>query len=224
MTSNTFHNRAIVVFVTCTTSIAIAQEAVWMYDNARPPTRPGGRTVLDGVLRIGGDEIGDDINLERHEDGVIGPAGWSLANLSTTDTIRGYFFTLRWYNRDNNQLLGTFSSDFGNPVFPIGPGQSHALFTDLNDLDIRVAPRMYMTFQVTGVIGGTLNDVGVLTGGPHTAGSSSRFVRNFTTNQDIDLGSDRRNIGFLVHVYPIPTPSALATFALAAVFAVRRRR
>jgi hypothetical protein len=203
---------------------ALAQPSeVTMYDNILPPAR-GGVTVLDGTLRIGGDEIGDDLDLVRYEDGRIGTAGWSLANLSTTETIRGYFFTLRWYNRDTNQLLGAVDGSFGNPSFPIGPGQSHVLGADLGFRNIPIAPRMSMTFQVTEVIGGTLNDVGVLTGGPNTAGSSSRFVRNFTTGQMIDLGSSNRNLGFLIYVRPIPTPSALGIFGLATVFAARRRR
>jgi hypothetical protein len=195
------------------------QAQVIMYDNLSP-----GRTVLDEARSFGSDEIGDDVNLVRYEDGHIGQFFTTVANVSDGNILENFTATYKFYNKDTSALLGTFPLGLTTNPQNISPGESRLFGIDISFRQIPVAPRMFVTVQYTSVLGGSFNDIGVLIGGPTTRGSSSRFVRNFTTGQDIDLGGDSRNLGYRIHVRPIPSPSAIGVFGLAAIFAVRRRR
>jgi hypothetical protein len=195
-----------------------------MYDNWRGPFNFG-FTVLDQTLRVGGDEIGDDVNLRRFTPGIIDSFGWTLANLSSTNTITNANFRFRFYNRDNGALISSLTTGFFDPGINLAPltgSQFRFIPGTLSFRNLGVTERMYMTMQVVDIIGIPMADVGVLYGGPITNGSSSSLIRNFTTGQDIDLGPGK-NLGFLVSV-TVPAPgAAVGVFALS-LFASRRRR
>jgi hypothetical protein len=217
-----FGRMAIAVWLVffCIPTFAFGGQAqVIMYDNLSL-----GRTILNEARSFGSDEIGDDVNLVRYEDGHISDFFRTASNVSDGNIIENFSGIYRFYNRDTMALLGSYQFGMILGSWNIQPGGSVSYGTDISDLRIPVAPRMFVTVQYTSVLGGSFNDIGVLIGGPTTRGSSSRFVRNFTTGQDIDLGGDSRNLGYRIHVRPIPSPSALGVFGLAAVFGVRRRR
>jgi hypothetical protein len=68
-----------------------------------------------------------------------------------------------------------------------------------------------------------VDDFGVLVGGPHNTGSSSRYDRDMTTGDLIDLGSENSNFALGVRVNVIPSPSSLALVGLVALVTRRRR-
>ncbi|MDX2146909.1 MAG: hypothetical protein SFZ23_05255 [Planctomycetota bacterium] len=198
-------------------------QSIMMYDNWTPPLP--GRTVLNSVLRVGRDEIGDDLNLTNYQDGFIDGMGWTIANLSTTNQITSYRERLTWIDRDTSQILGSVTYG-GEPLRePIPPGARFRVDIPSSSVRVPVRPRMYFTIQYFDVVGASVDDIGLLYGGPTTVGSSSRFIRNFTTGQDIDLGGSNQNLGFYIRVRPIPAPGVCAAglFAFGAL-ATRRRR
>ncbi|MBU6411834.1 MAG: hypothetical protein KGS45_00025 [Planctomycetes bacterium] len=69
-----------------------------------------------------------------------------------------------------------------------------------------------------------VEDFGVLVGGPHNAGSSSRYVRDMTTGDLIDLGSENSNFALGVRVNAVPAPGVAAVATLGLIGALRRRR
>jgi hypothetical protein len=195
-----------------------------MYDNWRGPFNFG-FTRLDQTLRVGGDEIGDDVNLRRFTPGIIDSFGYTIANLSASETLVDVNIRFRFYNRDSGALISSFDRGFGEPSLNIAPmTNSIRRFAPgaLTFFNLAAAERMYMTMQVVDIIGIPLSDFGVLYGGPITNGSSSSLIRNFTTGQDIDLGPGK-NLGFLVSV-TIPTPASASLFVITATLATRRRR
>lgn len=203
----------------------LQQSVSMLYDNYSDSTSFG-RTFLPNTLRVGGYEIGDDVVAGGYLGGVVDSAGFSFANLSSVNTATGIDVTLRWYDFEDSVLLGEFrvDADFGSPPLPGSKWRLRFGEGFLRNLQIPVRARMFQTVQYNDIRGIDLSDVGVLTGGPTTVGSSSRFARNFTTNEQIDLGSADENIGFFTREYFIPTPSAISVLGLGLVFAVRRRR
>lgn len=214
----------IVAICTLAMSVSARQNNVVMYDNWSDPFNFG-RTVLDRTLRVGGDEIGDDVNLRRFTPGIIDSYGWSVANLSSTQTLEQVRIRFRFYNRDSGALIATDTVGFLDPPINIAPLTSNIFrFApgSVSFLNLAAAERMYMTMQVVDIVGIPLSDFGVLYGGPITTGSSSSLIRNFTTGQDIDLGPGK-NLGFLVSV-TIPTPASASLLLITATLATRRRR
>lgn len=205
-------------------------QLVRMYDNYTPnrPPNNNGRTELTSVLATNGDEYADDLVLENYQDGIIDSAGFSVVNRSASIPIPSFRVRFRWLNADTSEFLGGFTLNlsFGNE--PILPGERlRVRGTDgtLLGFNIPVAPRMKYTQQWLEVGGGaSLDDLGMLYGGPNTNGSSSRFVENLTTGQLVDLGGADKNLGFYVSTFVIPAPGS-AVFAVAfAGVVVRRRR
>ncbi|MDX2148431.1 MAG: hypothetical protein SFZ23_13005 [Planctomycetota bacterium] len=196
-----------------------------MYDNWTPPLP--GRTVLNSVLRVGGDEIGDDLNLTNYQDGVLDSMGWTLVNTSSNDDIVSYGFRIRFTDSNTGEVFVDRTYPATPLPTPIPPGarlRSSFPFGSQLSFQIPVRPRMYFTIQYFDVVGASVDDIGLLYGGPTTVGSSSRFIRNFTTGQDIDLGGSNQNLGFYIRVRPIPTPGAVSFALLSLGLATRRRR
>jgi hypothetical protein len=189
------------------------------YDNYTLPT------LLDADYRVGGDEVGDDLVLTSGG-GIIDSAGFSMVNMSANDNLTGLRAVFRWYDSDTEQLLGSFTL---NGDFPrnIVPGERIRIKGEegtLRMFGIPVAPRMFHTTEFLEVRGIDLADVGMTYGGPHNVGSSSRFARNFTTGETIDLGGADENFGYLIRTWPVPAPGTLAAAAGAVALGFRRRR
>jgi hypothetical protein len=227
-TGSVIKNKAIcaVLIVNCaiTCTSHARQTFTKMYDNWTAPL-DNGVTVLDQTLRVGGDEIGDDINLRRFTPGIIDSFAWTVANLSSTQTMENVSIRFRFYNRDSGSMISTLTTGFGDPPLNVGPLSSNTYRIapgSLSFFNLAAAERMYMTMQVVDIVGIPLSDFGVLYGGPITTGTSSSLIRNFTTGQDIDLGPGK-NLGFLVSV-TIPTPASASLLLITATLATRRRR
>ncbi|MDX2146234.1 MAG: hypothetical protein SFZ23_01830 [Planctomycetota bacterium] len=178
-------------------------------------------------VRTGRQVFGDDLNLV----GPFGPgyiidsAGFSLANYSRTGSISALVARFRWIDRDTQTQVGQL--DLNLQLVPIGPGQRDRVRGDIGTLrflNIPVRPRMYYTTEFLSVTGIDIADIGISYGGPIGVGSSSRFIRNFTTGQDIDLGSENQNLGYLIRTYPLPAPGSVLVLPSLALFASRRRR
>jgi hypothetical protein len=197
------------------------------YDNYRDPGAPEledrGNTVLLSAFRVGENEVGDDLQLVDPGAAIVSDMGFTFVNMSPTDTATSFRFTHRFYD-ENLVLLGQFSARLGGS-FPPNAG---ARFTTrggvLTGFHIPVAERMFVTTTYSDIIGIDPNDVGVRYGGPVTIGSSTQFIRNFTTGQQIDLGDANQNLGYFINTIPIPAPAASITIAFAGLLATRRRR
>jgi hypothetical protein len=193
------------------------------YDNWRSSSEGGETSLLTRFNNVGTQEIGDDLVLSNCSPSFVNDLGFTLVNGSRTQGISRYRSTFRFYD-ENLTLLGVVS-EVVNTIFP--PFGAASIFTSggyFRPFNIPTAPRMFMTTQYTEVIGDN-SLVGLLYGGPVTTGSSSRFIRNFTTGQQIDLGGEDQNLGFFIDTVPIPGPGALTVMAVAmGVVGCRRRR
>jgi hypothetical protein len=113
---------------------------------------------------------------------------------------------------------------FGDPLLP---GESALLFTGPESYLGRnyLLPEQFMfTVQFSQFANYDINNIGVLTGGPITDGTSSNFARDRTTGQNIDLGNQYSNIMFYIRTQPVPSPSSAALLATSSLLALRRRR
>jgi hypothetical protein len=198
---------------------------VMAYDNWTPPPL-GGSTRLPGRLRTGLDEIGDDLRLTQSTGGLVDSVGFTSAHVGTVGLLESSRVALRWYDSNANSLLGEFRFLLFYSA-PIAPGLGAAtgfLPGDLAFLNITIPDNAYMTVRHFDPVGIDPADVGMAFGGPHTVGSSTRFARNFTTGQDIDLGQGN-NLGLYIRTVPIPAPAPAALgMILGLGFGVRRRR
>jgi hypothetical protein len=198
------------------------------YDNWRSPNSSfdelRGRTNLTQTIRTGSHEVGDDLVLADVGASELSDLAYSVVNLSSTDTLGWFRRTIRWYS-DDFMLVG---QDSARVLANFQAGSRVAVFTSgfyLLSRQIPTSPRMFMTLQYTEVTGIDPADIGMLTGGPVGTGSSSQFIRNFTTGQQIDLGSENQNLGFFIDSLPIPAPGSFAAFVTAiGIFARRRQR
>jgi hypothetical protein len=214
-------------FQQCGSNNDIHPLAIEGYDNFRSfISFPPGMTILDQRIRTGGREIGDDVNLIGYDGGSLNRCGTTLVNLSTENLLTRFQLTMRWYRQGDLQLLSsyTFVAGIAGGLPPNTGGLFFQRADFLTPLGITVEPNVYFTVQYSNIVGVSIDDIGQLYGGPINTGSSSRFIRDFTTGQMIDLGSDQQNLGLKIDFNPIPSPGPAALIALAAIIGTCRRR
>jgi hypothetical protein len=198
---------------------------VMAYDNWTP-INLGGQTRLTGQLRTGADEYGDDLNLVPLSGGLLDSAGFTTFNAGTTGDLERSRISLRWYDPATSTLIGEFRFMliYSSPIAP-GRGEFTGFLPgDLASLGIVVPDSVTMTVQHFDPVGIAPADLGMRFGGPNTIGSSTRFARNFTIGQNIDLGQGN-NLGLFIRTVPIPAPAPAALgIILGLGFGLRRRR
>lgn len=140
-----------------------------------------------GHVRTGGDEVGDDINAVRGAGGFVDQMGYSIFNLSQTDSLTGIRRTWRFRDTEGRLIFeASLSVVIVNPILPM---TGRRIFQFMRPGNIIVDDDFYVTLAFSQPIGADLADLGQVYGGPPAVGSSSRFYRNFTTGQNLDLGS-----------------------------------
>jgi hypothetical protein len=201
--------------------------AIEGYDNFRGSWAfPPGATNLNGRLRTGGNEVGDDIRMSVPGRGLIDRVGTTMNNFSVDGTVERFRRTWRWYNATDFTLQGelSFLVTIAGGLPPLTGGIFNQPRGFLAEFGIQVEQNVYFTVQYSEVVGVSINDIGQLYGGPINTGSSSRFIRDFTTGQMIDLGSDQQNLGLKIDFNPIPSPGAGGLLVVAGIWGLRRRR
>ncbi|MDX2146810.1 MAG: hypothetical protein SFZ23_04750 [Planctomycetota bacterium] len=186
------------------------------YDNWRPPTLFPNRVVSNGA------ELADDIQVASWQpNSYVADIGWTLYNSGPT-TITRYRRTLRFYDGQGTLLSTSSGVVRGN----FGPGTGAFFSTSGGSFlqaEILITPQMFLSVQYSEVEGGRAEDLGVLSGGPITLGSSSNFIYNFTTGQQIDLGPNN-NLGFFIDAVVVPAPAGAPLLAVGVLAMARRRR
>jgi hypothetical protein len=195
------------------------------YDNWRyPGGDPPGQSLIGERLVLGNVEVGDDLLLADWQPCKVNDIGWSLCNNSATGSLTFFGATIRFYD-GSLALLGTDTATYSGQTFRPGARalvQSSGGF--YGRFNISTTQAMFMSIEFFGTVGVDPGDVGVLYGGPITFGNSSRFARNMTTGDLIDLGaSPQANLGFFIDTV-VPAPSAASLFAASSLLALRRRR
>ncbi len=195
------------------------------YDNWRDPTAtPPGQSFLTRTLALGAIEYGDDLQLANWTPGKVNDIGWTFYNSSTTSRITSFGATIRFYDSGLN-LLGVDSAIYFGQTW--NPGARALTYTNggaYRNMNIYTRESMFMSVSFFSVVGGLDSDMGVLYGGPITFGNSSRFARNMTTGDLIDLGaSPQANLGFFIDTV-VPAPAAASLLAASSLLALRRRR
>jgi hypothetical protein len=210
-------------------------ELVAMDENIEPATPQYGydnwrNSILGGVserignIRVGSLEVGDDVVMATS--GRLTGENYSIVHMGTSGIGTSYIQTNRWFD-SNGVLLQDFTFQIDASASNFGPGTM--LYVRAGDgfwtfLNLQLPQQVYASHQWSNPIGMDINDFGQAIAGPRTIGYSSQYIRNFTTGQDIDLGSDQLNLCLALRVDPVPAPSAASLFAASSLLALRRRR
>jgi hypothetical protein len=198
-------------------------DASFNFDNWTGPS-DGGHSLPFTRLRVGEDEIGDDLNLVGNTGGRLTASGESLGNMSADGTMSEWTATHRWYD-SNLQLLGEFTHRSvlqpGIPPGVYGRTRQSDGFWDF--LDLSLPDRIRASVQYSDPLGIDPHDFAMSLYSPLTLGSSSSYYRNFTTAQDIDTGDSQVNLAWFIRTTVVPTPSTILV-ALTALPCVTRRR
>jgi len=201
--------------------------AVRAYDNWRYPGG-GGNTSTRGQIRTGVQEVGDDLQLMSGAAGIVNDLGWSVAHTGSTGALSALRVIKRFYAADSLALLFTDDAFYNFVGVTIRPGESAIIFSNgglYRGLNIPALERMYFTLQFSDPVGMEVADLGIGYGGPINTGSSSSLIRNFTTGQNIDLGTDpQNNLLFFIDSVAVPAPSAAAVLGCGSLLALRRLR
>ncbi|MDX2148466.1 MAG: hypothetical protein SFZ23_13185 [Planctomycetota bacterium] len=193
-----------------------AENIVRNYDNFNQPTS------LVFAYRTGSREIADDLQLAQWGPGVVADVGWTVFNASSTNTLASVRATIRFYDADRQFLF----ADSGVFTPNLAPGRGARYITTGGayvPAAISTSRNMFMSIQFSESVGVAIDDLGTRYGGPIGVGDSSRFIYDFTNNQQIDLGdTPQANLGFFL--YSVPAPGATTFVALALTPLARRRR
>ncbi|MDX2148599.1 MAG: hypothetical protein SFZ23_13865 [Planctomycetota bacterium] len=195
------------------------------YDNYTRSTE-GGRSDRITGLRVGGDEIGDDLFLD-YQGGVLTGTGYSLGNFSETNELRAWTYINRWYDWRSLEMIREVSIRVELDGFTIQPGtlaQTLVLDGGWDSFGIRLRDRIWAGYQFSDPVGIAVSDFGIEIAGPRTLGSGTSAIRNFTTGETIQLQNDTYNPTWLIRTRGVPSPGSLASLALAGGFLVTRRR
>ena len=182
----------------------------------------GGRTVINGVQRIGGDEVGEVCYGVSGGAGRIADIGFSIFNLSSTGTLTRFRETFRIYTLDGtlvhtiSDLVGTFDAPGTGETVYFGAGA-------LTGFEGSVPQNFMLTLQYSEVVGIDISDIGVQYGSPISFGTSPSYSLNRTTGQQLQLpGGD--HFLLMLHTDAVPAPGVLATLLAASPCVLRRRR
>ena len=194
------------------------ETVVYAYDNWNVPVN------IQGHVRTGDHEVGDDIAAVRGTGGIVSGVGWSIFNDSTTESIRDIRIIWRFRTAEG-ALVGQVQlvTGFFDPVLP---QTGRRIFIDdggFEFFNIIVNDDFFFSVIHADTFGYDPSQLAAMYGGPPNVGSSTRFYRDFTTGQTHDLGSDQRNLIMYVTTRPIPAPGALGVLGVL-VLAMRRRR
>ncbi len=195
-----------------------------IYDNATFPSQ-GGRTLLVSFPRFGSDQIGDDIILSSQTPGFLTDGLYAFRNMSTSRSLTSFTVVHRWYN-DTRQLLAerTSSLSLGGGLPPLAAAQIESQGNLLLPYNIPVHGSVHWSLQFSDIQGIFLSDLAFVVAGPHTLGSSTSLIHNYTTGTDIDLGANGdANLMFKLSS-TTPTPSTISLGLLSTFIACRRRR
>lgn len=197
------------------------------YDNWRYPGG-GGNTLRRGLFQTGSDEAGDDLQLASGTEGIVNDLGWSVAHCGTTGSLSALRVIKRFYDANTMALLYTDDAFYTFVGTTIRPGEAAKIYSDgglYRSLNIPAPQSMFMTLQFADPVGMDVADLGIGYGGPINTGSSSSFIRNFTTGQNTDLGADpQNNLLFFIDSVVVPSPSSVSLLAASSLLAFRRRR
>ncbi|MDX2148302.1 MAG: hypothetical protein SFZ23_12345 [Planctomycetota bacterium] len=196
------------------------------YDNFTR-TAEGGQSDRITGLRVGGDEIGDDLFLADYLGGVLTGTGYSLGNFSATNELHAWTYTNRWYDWQSLEVIREVSIRVELDGFTIQPGtlaQTLVLDGGWDSFGIRLRDRIWAGYQFSDPVGIAVSDFGIEIAGPRTLGSGTSAIRNFTTGETIQLQNDTYNPNWLVRTRGVPSPGSLASLALAGGFLLTRRR
>ncbi len=185
----------------------------------------GGQSRWQGNILTGFDAVGEDMIATGNLGGVVTDIGYSLANLSSTRSIRFNRITFSFWSLEG-MLIASHSRDEFFAV-PIRPGELVQIFFGSNQfrqIGIVVPDQFVLTIQRESFDNVPASAFGVMWSSPVTAGTSSQFYRNFTTGQSIDLGSAQNNLTMYVKTDPIPSPSCASLLTASSLLALRRRR
>lgn len=188
------------------------------FDNVTRPFQ-GGRTVVHGTMRVGDMLLAEDIVTPPGLGGYVSFVEANMINLSATEAITACRFTWAFYSMDGQEIASVVRSTRFMP--PIQPGWITFIGNELRWANIVVPDEFYFGFRLDQTENFDNDMIGRYYGGPTTVGSSSRFTRNFTTGEVIDMGSPDRNLFYYIETQPIPAPGALPLLLAAA--ATRRR-
>jgi hypothetical protein len=192
------------------------------YDNWRRPSWVDpGNSVHSQRLRVGGTEIADDLSMQSS--GILTSDKFSVVNMSDNDTITSFRMTDTWYDSNGNVILRFNYTTIG---YNLAAGDAAYVYDDdgfWNFLNLNLPASVMFAKRFSNAANFNVDDFGVLVGGPHNTGSSSRYVRDMTTGDLIDLGSENSNFALGVRVNVIPSPSSLALVGLVALVTRRRR-
>jgi hypothetical protein len=196
------------------------QTEVTLFDSWNGPV-----SLIQGYLTTGFDTVGEDMFSSNRLGGIVTDIGYTLANLSTTRPIRYNRIVYSFWSLEGD-LIATRPFDEFFAV-AIQPGQAVKIHFGSNQFrffDVTVPDQFYLTIQRESFDNVPASAFGVAWSSPLSVGSSTEYYRNFTTGQNIDLGSNQNNLTMYVKTDPIPSPSAASLLAASSLLALRRRR
>lgn len=179
------------------------------YDNWSD-VRFGGQTNVIAPVRIGTDEIGDDLVLQGNTGGRLTASGQSIYNFNMTENITAFSRVLRWYTLDGSLLREYQSRTFigGGAIFANTGAlvrQSDGFWDFLN---LSLPSQVFASVRYSEPDRATVDDFGVYLAGPPTVSTSTPLYRNFTTGQNLDSGSADVNLSWFIRTQVIPAPAS----------------
>ncbi len=213
-------------YVEVTSDVQLPQRGFRAYDNWRSPGFGGGNSSFRSWFRMNGHEFGDDAYMTTTGPALLTDMGYSIGNLSTTQTLQSVQLTLRIYD-ENRALLFTDPSFTHTPNIPPGGGVYYLSNSNFYvPFNITLPSHVFISMQFSNAIGVDIADVGCALSGPVTSGHSSQFAYNFTTGETLSFdGSDQTNMKLFIDTAEVPSSSVATIFCLSALpVACRRRR
>ncbi len=198
------------------------QDGFRAYDNWRTPSQ-GGVSRLRGTFVAGTDEIADALELETSGPALLSDIGFSIFNKSVTSPLQDFRITIRFYDSDRRLLgLDTFHGSAISPNTGVAYYSGGGFY---RGFEIMLPTHVFMSTQITEIVGVDVSDIAVVFSGPRTTGYSSQFAYDFTNGQIIDFdGTDQTNMKYFIDTVDVPSTSVGAVVFAALPLALRHRR
>jgi hypothetical protein len=195
-----------------------------LFDSWHGPSQ-GGSSLIQGYLPTGFDAVGEDMVGATSQGGLVTDIGYTLANLSSTRSIRFNRIIYSFWSLDGVLIASRPFEEFF--AVAIQPGQAIKIRFGSNqfrNFNVIVPDQFYMTIQRESFDNVPASAFGVAWSTPISVGTTSRFYKNMSTGQSLDLQSEQNALTMYVMTDPIPSPSSASLLAASTVLALRRRR
>lgn len=184
----------------------------------------GGSTRLGGVYSSGDRLLRDDI-VSAVPESILSSYYILFSNCSTTAELLRFDYLIEFVS-ETGTVFGSSGFTVNLSANPL-PAQTSGVLQwpdgSFSSLGVVLPSQFFLRQRLSNAVGIASSNLGVVYGGPQTAGFSQPGIQDLSLGQFVDLGPTN-SLMFRIRGNVVPSPSSAAILSTSSLLALRRRR